>query len=77
MPCNDVFPLSTNIEQAPRLMLQFFAYFIGASVVLAIAISAFKKYCNCSILIALIQQQFLADRDHKYALENLGEGSVY
>ncbi len=44
MPHNNIFPLSTNIEQAPLLVLQFFAYFIGALVVLAIAISAFKKY---------------------------------
>jgi hypothetical protein len=46
-------------------------------VVLAIAISAFKKYRDCTIVIAPIQQQFLADRDHKHALENLGEDSVY
>jgi hypothetical protein len=77
MPRNDVFPLSTNIEQAPRLVLQFFAYFIGASVVLAVVISAFKKYRDRNIEIAPIQRQFLADRDHKYALENLGEDSVY
>ena len=77
MPRISVFPLS-SIEKPTKLVLQFIACFIGASCVLALAIVAREKYRDRNITRSPIRpQSSLTDRDQKYALEHLGEDSVY
>ena len=79
MPNTTYFPFSTiivQIEDAPLLVLQFIACFIGAACALALAIFAYKKYRDRNIPLPLINQS-LTDRDKAYALENMGEDTVY
>jgi len=77
MPSVNIFPL-TSIEEPIPLVLQFIACFIGASCVLALAIFAREKYRNRNITrLPIRPQSSLTDRDQKYALEHLGENSVY
>ena len=75
-PLKSAFPLS-DIEVASYLVLQYLACFVGASCVLALAIVAREKYRDRNTLRTQVHPQSLTERDHKYALENLGEDSVY
>jgi hypothetical protein len=75
-PLKSAFPLS-DIEVASYLVLQYLACFVGASCVLALAIVAREKYRDRNTLRTQVHLQSLTERDHKYALENLGEDSVY
>ena len=75
-PLKSAFPLS-DIEVASYLVLQYLACFVGALCVLALAIVAREKYRDRNTLRTQVHPQSLTERDHKYALENLGEDSVY
>jgi len=55
----------------------FFACIVGASCLLALSVHAFDKYKNRDLPRASIRRPSLTNRDVRYALETLGEGSVY
>ena len=71
------FPLST-INEAPLMVLQFIACFIGVSCALTLAIIAYEKYLNRKISRPEPHQaSSINDRDLEYTLEVMGKKSVY
>jgi hypothetical protein len=66
--------MSVN-EEAYFKVLTFITRFVGSACILALAIVACEKYQDCNTPRTPIHSQSLTDRD--YALEHLGEGSVY
>ena len=61
-----------------QFALVFFALIIGTSFTLAAVVYAYDKYYkNRDLPTDSIRRPSLIDRDEKYALESLGDGSVY
>ena len=71
-----VFPFS-SYKDVHSVVLLFLGCFICAACVLAMAIYAREMYREYDTPRTLVHQESLTDRDQKYALENLGEDSVY
>lgn len=76
MPEMDTFPASTY-KEAWHLVALFFGCVIGASFVLYLAFILREKYQHRNIPSTVIHAQSFTDRDEKYAMEHLGEDSVY